>query len=432
MSVTSARGGYAEGFVRRDGVLFAEDVSLERIAAAVGTPAYVYSVAVLRERAARLAHTLGGLPHRIHFAVKANAGGGVLATLREAGCGVDVVSGGELYRVLRAGFTGADIVFGGVGKSRYELEEALDARVKLINVESEAEVRLISEIASARGVTAPVALRINPEVEVETAHEYIATGDKEHKFGIPLDDALRVGQVALTLPGVSLRGLHMHVGSQLYSYEAYEGGSAKLIELARALRAQGAAIGYLNLGGGLPVPYAPVEGEPDLAAYGAVMRRAVEALGGVELLVEHGRYLVAASGVLLTRVLYRKHNGGTNFVICDAGMTELLRPSHYDAYHGVEAVRHVARTIVADVVGPVCESGDFLAVGRVVPNVEPGALLAVQTVGAYGMVMASRYNGRPLAPEVMVDGARFAVVTARETYEDLVRHEISSPTWQEA
>jgi len=432
MSAEPARVVSAEGFTRRDGVLYAEDVSLERIAAAVGTPAYVYSAATLRERVARLEEALGGIPHRVHFAVKANAGAAVLATLREAGCGVDVVSGGELYRVLRAGFTGADIVFGGVGKTRRELEEALDARVKLINVESEAELQLVSEIATARGTTAAVALRINPEVEVETAHEYIATGDKEHKFGIPLDDALRVGRLALTLPGIALRGLHMHVGSQLYSYEAYAGGSVKLIELARTLRGEGATIGYLDLGGGLPVPYAPVEGEPDLAAYGAVMRRAVEALGGVELLVEHGRYLVAASAVLLTRVLYRKHNGGTNFVICDAGMTELLRPSHYDSYHQVDAVEDVSGTIVADVVGPVCESGDFLAVARTIPDVEPGALLAIQTVGAYGTAMASRYNGRPLAPEVMVDGTRFAVVTARETYDDLVRHEISSPTWQEA
>jgi diaminopimelate decarboxylase len=235
MSPVSARVA-AEGFTRRDGALFAEDVALERIAAAVGTPAYVYSAATLRERVARLEEALSGIPHRVHFAVKANAGAAVLATLREAGCGVDVVSGGELYRVLRAGFTGADIVFGGVGKTRRELEEALDARVKLINVESEAELQLISEIASARGVVAPVALRINPEVEVETAHEYIATGDKEHKFGVPLDDALRVGRLSLTLPGIALRGLHMHVGSQLYSYEAYAGGSAKLIELARTLR----------------------------------------------------------------------------------------------------------------------------------------------------------------------------------------------------
>lgn len=432
MAVGAARTVSAEGFTRRDGVLHAEDVSLERVAESVGTPAYVYSTAMLRERVARLEEALDGVPHRVHFAVKANAGAGVLRVLREAGCGVDVVSGGELFRVLRAGFTGADIVFGGVGKTRRELEEALDAGVKLINAESEAELRLISEIATARGVTAAVGIRVNPEVEVETAHEYIATGDKEHKFGVPLDDALRVGRLALILPGLALRGLHMHVGSQLYSYDAYTDGSAKLIELARALRADGAQITYLDLGGGLPVPYQPGEGEPDLEAYGAAMRRAVESLGGVELLVEHGRYLVAASAVLLTRVMYRKHNGGTNFVVCDAGMTELLRPSHYDAYHEIVAVQEGQGSIVADVVGPVCESGDFLAVARTMAEVQPGALLAVHTVGAYGTAMASRYNGRPLAPEVMVDGPRFAVVTARETYEDLVRHETSSPKWQEA
>ena len=422
----------AGGFVRHDGVLCAEEVPLSRIAESVGTPAYVYSAAAIRERAARLAEAFRGVPHRVHYAVKANGSGAVLRILRESGVGVDVVSGGELFRALRAGFSPADIVFDGVGKTERDLAEAIGAGVKLINVESEAELRILSELAVALGRKATIGLRVNPDVEVETAHEYIATGDKEHKFGIPLDDALRVARVALTLPGVTLSGLHMHIGSQLYDYGATDSGAHKLIDLVRTLRADGAPIRYLDLGGGLPVPYAPNEGEPDLAAYADVMRRAVEALGDVELVMEHGRYLVAASCVLLTEVLYRKHNGGTDFLVCDAGMTELIRPALYDSYHHIEPVGHTGGRMVADVVGPVCESGDFLAVARELPDVQPGALLAVHTVGAYGVAMASRYNGRPFAAEVLVDGSRWAVVTAREEYTDLVRHEVVSPVWEES
>lgn len=420
------------GFTRRDGALHVEDVPLARIAAAVGTPAYVYSAAVLRDRAARLTQALAGIPHRVHFAVKSNGSGGVLRTLREAGIGADVVSGGELFRALRAGFKPEDIVVDGVGKTERDMAEALGVGVKLINVESEAELRTLSALAVHLGCRATVGLRVNPDVEVENAHEYIATGDKEHKFGVPLDDAARVARIAMGLPGLTFSGLHMHVGSQLFSYGAYEHGARKLITLAHALRAEGAPIRYLDLGGGLPVPYRPEEPEPDLTVYAELMRRAVDALGDVELVMEHGRYLVAASAVLLTEVLYRKRNGGVEFVVCDAGMTELIRVSHYDAYHHIEPVDAHEGEIVADVVGPVCESGDFLGVDRTLPDVPPGALMVVHTVGAYGAAMASRYNGRPLAPEVLVDGSRFAVVTAREDYVDLVRQEVDSPLWQEA
>lgn len=422
----------AAGFTRRAGALHADGVALERIAEAVGTPCYVYSTSVIRERAARLTQALAGVPHRAHYAVKANGTGAVLRTLRDAGIGADVVSGGELFRALRAGFRPDDIVFDGVGKTERDMAEALGVGVKLINVESEAELRQLSALAVRLGKTATVGLRVNPDVEVENAHEYIATGDKEHKFGVPLDDAARVARVAMELPGLRFSAFHMHVGSQLFSYGAYEHGARKLIELSHALRAAGAPIRYLDLGGGLPVPYRPEEPEPDLAAYGSLMRRAAESLGGVELVMEHGRYLVAASAVLLTRVLYRKHNGGVEFVVCDAGMTELIRVSHYDAYHHIEPVGMFKGEIVADVVGPVCESGDFLGVDRTLPDVPPGALLAVHTVGAYGSAMASRYNGRPLAAEVLVDGNRFAVVTEREDYTDLVRKEVESPLWQES
>lgn len=422
----------ASGVTRRDGVLHVDAVPLPRIAAAVGTPAYVYSASVLRDRAARLARALEGVPHRVHYAAKANGSGAVLRVLREAGLGVDVVSGGELFRALRAGFRPEDVVFDGVGKSERDMAEAIGAGVKLINAESEAELHRLSSIAVAMGRRARIGLRVNPDVEVENAHEYIATGDKEHKFGVPMDDALRVARVAMGLPGLELCGIHMHVGSQLFSYGAYEHGARKLIGLVHALRAEGAAIRHLDVGGGLPVPYRPEEPEPDLDAYAALMRRAAEALGDVELVMEHGRYLVAASAVLLTEVLYRKHNGGVEFVVCDAGMTELIRVSHYDAYHHIEPVASHAGEILADVVGPVCESGDFLGVDRTLPDVPPGALMVVHTVGAYGAAMASRYNGRPLAAEVMVDGSRWAVVTAREEYADLVRHEVDSPDWQEA
>lgn len=421
-----------QGFTRRDGELHADGVPLATIAKAVGTPAYVYSASVIRDRAARLTQALAGIPHRVHYAVKANGSGAVLRLLREAGIGADVVSGGELFRALRAGFGPEDIVFDGVGKTDRDMAEAVGAGVKLLNVESEAELRRLSALAVELGKRVTVGLRVNPDVEIENAHEYIATGDKEHKFGVPLDDALRVARIGMTLPGLEFSGLHMHVGSQLFSYGAYEHGARKLIQLAHTLRSEGAPMRYLDLGGGLPVPYRPEEPDPDLDAYAALMRRAAESLGDVELVMEHGRYLVAASAVLLTEVLYRKHNGGVEFVVCDAGMTELIRVSHYDAYHHIEPVATHGGEIVADVVGPVCESGDFLGVDRTLPDVPPGALMVVHTVGAYGAAMASRYNGRPLAPEVLVDGSRWAVVTQREEYTDLVRQEVQSPLWQEA
>ena len=418
-------------FTRTGGALHCEGVPLERIAREAGTPTYVYSANTIRERYARLTAAIGGVPHRVHYSLKANSNRAILEVLRAEGSGVDVVSGGELFRALRVGFCGEDILFGGVGKTARELREALDVGVKLINVESEAELRLLSGIADEMGVIAPVGLRINPEVSVENAHHYISTGERGHKFGIGLDDALRVGRVAIGLPNVALHGLDMHVGSQLSSLVAYREGTERLVAASRTLRDEGAPIRYLDAGGGLSVPYTDEEREPDLAAYGVILSDAARALGDVELLVEPGRYLVAAAGALVTRVLYRKPTGDKTYVICDAGMTELLRPSHYDSYHRIEPVLAVEGTVVADVVGPVCESGDFLALGREIGEVQAGDLLAVQTAGAYGFVMSSHYNARPRVAEVLVDGARWAVVTAREEYDDLVRQESASPLWRE-
>jgi diaminopimelate decarboxylase len=418
------------GFGRVGGAIHCDGVPAERIAREAGTPAYVYSATTIRERYERLDRALAAAPHRIHYSVKANGCRGVLEVLRAAGAGVDVVSGGELFRALRAGFRGEDIVFGGVGKQERELREALAAGVKLINVESESELRLLSRLAVELRVTATIGLRVNPEVDVRNAHHYIATGEKGHKFGIPVGDAEGIGKLALTLPNLTLVALDMHVGSQLHALDAYREGTARLVELSRALRAAGAPIRYLDAGGGLSVPYAD-EPEPDLAAYAATVTAAANAIGA-ELIVEPGRFIVAAAGMLLTRVIDRKQSGAKTYVICDAGMTELLRPSHYDAFHRIEAVAPRTGRIVADVVGPVCESGDFLALDRELPEIGAGDLLAVHTAGAYGYVMSSQYNARPRVAEVVVDGARWAVVTARESYEDLVRHESPRPTWREA
>jgi diaminopimelate decarboxylase len=278
---------------------------------------------------------------------------------------------------------------------------------------------------------APVGLRINPEVTVEAAHVYIATGEKGHKFGIPVDDALSVARTAMGLTSVRLIGLDMHVGSQLTSFEAYRAGLDRLAELARTLRTMGAPLRYVDIGGGLPVRYGSDDADPDLEAYAGTVVPVIRSLG-VDLLVEPGRFLTAAAGVLLTRVLYRKHSGGKDYVITDAGMTELLRPSHYDAYHLIEAAAPSGRRAVVDVVGPVCESGDFLALDREMDDVAPGDLLVIHTAGAYGYVMSSNYNTRPRAAEVMVDGHRFSIVTARETYDDLVRLEQPDPQWRDA
>ncbi len=418
------------GFTRVDGALHCDGVPAERIAREAGTPSYVYSATTIRERYQRLEASLAAAPHRIHYSVKANGSRGVLEVLRAAGAGVDVVSGGELFRALRAGFRPEDIVFGGVGKQERELREALAAGVKLINVESESELRLLSRLAVELRTTAQVGLRVNPEVDVRAGHHYIATGEKGHKFGIPVGDAARIGRIALKLPNLALVAIDMHVGSQVRALDAYREGTTRLVELARTLGESGATIRYLDAGGGLAVPYGE-EPEPDLAAYAATVTAAASAIGA-ELLVEPGRFLVAAAGALLTRVIDRKVSGGKTYLICDAGMTELLRPSHYDAYHRIETVAPPRGRMTADVVGPVCESGDFLALDRQLPEVVAGDLLAVLTAGAYGYVMSSQYNARPRVAEVLVDGPRWAIVTARETYEDLVRHESPHPEWRES
>jgi diaminopimelate decarboxylase len=423
-------GVLTSGFARVDGVLACDGVPLDRIAGDVGTPAYVYSAATVRDRFERLDSALAGVPHRVHYTLKANSNAALLRVVRELGAGADVVSGGELFRARRAGFEGGDIIFGGVGKTERELREALQAGVMLVNVESGDEVRLLDRVARELGVVAPVGLRVNPEVAVDSSHRYIKTGEKGAKFGIPFDDVLAVAHVAASLPHTRLVGLDMHIGSQIFRLDPYMDGVGRLAGLLGELRSSGVdTIRYLDIGGGLGVAYDD-EQTPDLKRFAEALLPRVRATG-LTLLMEPGRYIVGNSGVLLTRVLYRKHSGGRDFLITDAGMTELIRPSHYDAFHRIEPVGPPVGRMTADVVGPVCESGDFLALGREMAQANAGDLLAVFDVGAYGYVMASNYNTRPRGTEVLVDADRYAVVTARERYDDLVRLEQVDPEWRQ-
>jgi len=411
--------------------LSSERVPLEAIARAVGTPAYVYSAAAIREQYARLRSSLGTLDARLHYSVKANSSIAILSLLREMGAGVDIVSGGELFRALKAGFIGKDIVFSGVGKTEREMEEALRADVLFVNAESEQEVHVLDAVAGRMGTRARVALRVNPEVLVETPHPYTRTGEKGMKFGIPFDEALAVAKIVATLPNLRLVGLDMHVGSQISQFAPYEVGLQRLLHLRREIeQATSLKLEYLDIGGGLAVTYDAAERAVDVKQFGDVISATVGA-SGLRIILEPGRFLVGNAGVLLTRVLYRKRSGGKEFIITDAGMTDLLRPSHYNAFHRIEAVHPRERTTVADVVGPICESGDFLALDRQIDDAQPGDLLVVQSTGAYGFVMASNYNSRPKPPEVLVDGDKFAVITRRESYEDLVRNE-AAPSWRSA
>ena len=406
-----------------------EGIDLEQLARAVGTPAYVYSATHIRAQYQRLAAALGHAEHRIHYSVKANSTLAVLALLRELGAGVDIVSGGELRRALLAGYAGRDVVFSGVGKTEQELREALEADVLLFNVESEAELRQLDRLARSVGRVAPVALRVNPEVTVDTPHPYTRTGERGMKFGIPYDEALDVAGRAMRMTGIALRGVDMHIGSQVTALDPYEEGMERLLELIGALRGLGCRdLQYLDVGGGLAVTYeneVPTNAEAFAAT---VVPRAVAS--GLTLIVEPGRYLVGNAGVLITRVLYRKRSGGREYVVTDAGMNDLLRPSHYQAYHHISAVRPSGATETYDVVGPVCESGDFFALNRSMDAVTEGDLLVVHSAGAYGFVMASNYNSRPRPPEVLVEGDRYSIIRERETYDDLVRHERTTPQWR--
>ena len=415
------------------GVLGIDPGLLQAIADRVGTPAYVYSANLIRAQYHALDDALQGIRHRICYSVKANGNLGVLRVLKQLGAGADIVSVGELRRVLAAGFDPDGIVFSGVGKTPPELEEAIRAGVGFINVESTSELDTLFAVARSLKRTANVGIRVNPDVATETPHPYTRTGEKTTKFGVPFDEVVLVAQRIVGEPLLKLRGLAMHIGSQITDVGPYHRGTVKLLELVTALRASGIdGLEALDVGGGLGVRYHN-EKAPTPKAFAEAVVPAVEA-AGLGLLCEPGRYLVANAGVLLTKVLYRKHAGGKDFVIVDAGMTDFVRPSHYNAHHEIVPLKDGKRgEETVSVVGPICESGDFLALDRKLPVVMPGEALAVLGTGAYGFVMSSTYNQRPRPPEVVVEGDRYFVARPRETLDDLLRGETAEPTtWYKA
>jgi diaminopimelate decarboxylase len=409
-------------FDYRNGALFAEDVAVSELAKAVGTPFYVYSAATIRRHFRVFSQAFAGLDTLVCYAMKANSNQAVLRLLATEGAGMDVVSGGELARALAAGVKGEKITFSGVGKTDDEIAAALDAGIFCFNVESEPELEAISRVASARGVKAPVSLRVNPDVDART-HKKISTGKAENKFGVPLSCAREVYARAAKLPGLKISGADMHIGSQLTDLEPFDEAFTLLAELVGDLRADGHEISHVDLGGGLGIPYHdgddPESYHPE--RYARIVRRHFAGLG-CRLIFEPGRLIVGNAGVLITRVIYVKQGEAKTFVIVDTGMNDLVRPTLYDAWHDIIPVDEPAgrQVITADVVGPVCETGDYLALDRKLPELHAGELLAVLTSGAYGAVQAGTYNTRPLVPEVLVDGDRFAVIRARPSVAELI------------
>lgn len=419
-----------EAFTQRHGALHAEGVDLREIARAVGTPFYCYSRAAFEERHNAFSRVFAQAPHLLCYAMKANSNQAVLTVLARLGAGMDVVSGGELRRARAAGVPGERIVFSGVGKTQAEMALALDEDILCFNVESEPELAALSQLAAARGQTARISIRVNPDVDALT-HAKISTGTYANKFGVPIEDALRVYAEAARLPGIEVAGVDMHIGSQITDLAPFDAATARLAGLARALMAAGHRLRHIDVGGGLGVAYRrDNQPPPSPEAYAATILRHTQPLG-LKLVFEHGRLLAANSGVLATQVIYVKRGAGKTFVIVDAAMNDLIRPTLYDAWHEIAPVVEPAPGAPlekVDVVGPVCESGDYLAQDRDLPPVAAGNLLAVHSAGAYGAVQAGTYNTRLLIPEVLVDGARWAVVRARPSYEDVIGLDLV-PDW---
>ncbi|WP_406721435.1 MULTISPECIES: diaminopimelate decarboxylase [Thioclava] len=417
-------------FTYKNGALHAEDVPVSEIARSVGTPVYIYSAATLERHFKLFQEALGWTDHLICFAIKSNSNLAVLKLLGDLGAGMDVVSGGEYRRAKAAGVPGERIVFSGVGKTREEIALVLDGGIRQFNVESEPELLAISEIAAAKGLKAPIALRVNPDVDAKT-HEKIATGKSENKFGIPIAKAQAVYAMAATLPGIEVMGIDVHIGSQLTDLEPFEAAFNKVAELTRALRADGHDIRRLDLGGGLGIPYQRDNNAPPLPIeYGEVIRRAVGDLG-CEIEIEPGRLISGNAGILVSEVIYLKEGEGRNFLILDAAMNDLVRPSMYGAHHDIIPVVEAQAGVEQapfDVVGPVCETGDTFAKARNLPPVGAGDLVAFRSAGAYGAVMASEYNSRPLIPEVLVRGDHFAVIRQRPSFEEMLSRD-SIPEW---
>ncbi|MFI4979831.1 MAG: diaminopimelate decarboxylase [Nevskiales bacterium] len=412
-------------FNYKNGELHAEDVPLSAIAAKYGTPAYVYSRATLSRHYQAFDEALAGIDHRICYAVKANSTLAVLQVLARLGAGFDIVSGGELQRVLRAGGDAAKIVFSGVGKSAAEIAQALDAKIYCFNVESETELQRLSAIAAQRGMRARIALRVNPDVDART-HPYISTGLKENKFGVDIGDAERLYALAQSLPGIEVHGVACHIGSQLLELSPFLDALDRVLALIDRLAANGIRLRHIDVGGGLGVRYHD-ETPPEPAQWARALRPKLEGRG-LTVMTEPGRAIAGNAGILLTRVELLKPTPHKNFAVIDAAMNDLIRPSFYDAWHEVLPVQEQATTQAQtwDLVGPVCESGDWLARDRSLALAE-GDLLAFRTAGAYGFVMSSNYNTRPRAAEVLVDGGHTHLARARETIDDLLRGEALLP-----
>ena len=416
-------------FSYRDGRLEAENVDVTALADTVGTPFYCYSTATLERHYRVFTEAFADRKALLCFALKANSNQSVIATLARLGAGADIVSGGELRRALAGGIPPQRIVFSGVGKTAQEMAEALDAGILCFNVESEPELELLSQVATSRGVVAPVSIRVNPDVDAKT-HAKISTGKSATKFGIPISRARAVYEEAARLPGIRISGVDMHIGSQITDMAPFENAILLLADLARDLLAAGHKLHHVDLGGGLGVPYAasdPIPPAPD--AYAAVVKRALGDLD-LPLVFEMGRMIVANAGILVTRVLYVKKGDGKTFVIVDAAMNDLIRPTLYDAHHDIQPVQlppEGAVAVVADVVGPVCETGDYLALDRSLPELKPGDLLAVMTAGAYGAVQSGTYNTRALVPEVLVRGDQWSLVRPRVSAEALIALDRTAP-----
>jgi len=422
-------------FRHHDGRLWCEDVALDRLAAEVGTPAYVYSKRTVVEHVRKLRAAFAEFDPLVCFALKSNGNLALLDVVRREGCGFDVVSGGELRRVRAVGAKPSSVVFAGVGKTVAEMEEAIEAGILFFNVESEEEVEVLAATAARVGRRAGVAIRLNPDVDPKT-HTYISTGKKESKFGVDIERGEALARRVLALPSLELRGLQCHIGSQLTTVEPYVQALERCVALATKIRADAPSLRFLDMGGGFGIYYQD-DVAPPIDAYAKAVAPVLRG-AGLRLVLEPGRVIVGNAGVLLTRVLYRKISGDKRFVIVDAGMNDLIRPSLYGSYHRIWPVLGDAPPPLGtesdlplhDIVGPVCESGDFLAKDRPFPpGTKAGDLLAVMSAGAYGFVMASQYNARPRPPEILVDGAKYAVARRRETYDDLVRGEIARPAY---
>jgi diaminopimelate decarboxylase len=410
-------------FHYKDGKLYCEEVPLEEIARGAGTPCYVYSSRSILSAWHAYDAAFEDLPHLVCYAVKANSSLSVLALLARAGSGFDIVSGGELFRVLKAGGDPSRVVFSGMGKTAAEIERALCAGIRNFNCESEAEPELIDSIAAKLGVTARFSLRVNPDVNPET-HPYISTGMRDHKFGVDIGAAADVYRRTRALKHVTASGVSCHIGSQILDYSPILEAAGKVLALVETLQSEGFAIDHVDLGGGLGIAYRMGDEAPLIRDFITDLRERI-GRAKVTAMIEPGRSIVGSAGVLLTQVLYRKQSPTKEFVVVDAAMNDLIRPALYKAHHEIRPLRQIANApiVIADVVGPVCETGDFLARDREMADAAPGDWLAVSSAGAYGFVQASNYNSRPRGAEVLVDGSNWRVIRARETYDDLIRGE---------